>query len=89
MFSKIVLRLEGDDTGEDNMNKGAAMWDSVRKDNVSNFFDVDSVSDYDARHNNEGSDYDDSEYLVDGDNMVEEVDLGMSNFYLNVDKDAK
>lgn len=88
MFSKIVLRLEGGDIWEKNMNKVDVVGHSIREDNMNKGSHVDSVSDYDTRDNNEGSDYDDNDYLVDEDNMVENVDIDVLNFYLNIDKDV-
>lgn len=59
------------------------MNDNIRRD------DVNKGNDYGDSHNNEGSDSDDSEYLIDKNNIVEDIDVDMSEFYLNIDKDAE
>lgn len=59
------------------------MNDNIKEDGVN------KGNDYGNSHNNEGSDSDDSEYLIDKNNMVEDIDVDMSKFYLNIDKDAK
>nr|KAJ0193962.1 hypothetical protein LSAT_V11C800453920 [Lactuca sativa] len=85
---RLFLGWKGDDIWEKNMNKVDVVGHSIWEDNMNKGSHVDSVRDYDARDNNEGSDSDDNDYLVDEDNMVENVDIDVLNFYLNIDKDV-
>ncbi|CAI9260526.1 unnamed protein product [Lactuca saligna] len=76
---RLLLGWKGDVIREEYMNKGVDIGD-IRED------DVNKGSEYDDSDNNEGNDYDDSVDLIVKDNMVEDVDVNMKDFYLNIER---
>ncbi|KAL4590194.1 hypothetical protein LXL04_003119 [Taraxacum kok-saghyz] len=90
----------GDIIGESNVNKGAGVRDIIGDANLNirageiNLNKRAGLGDIIGDDNSEDnskddSDSDDNDYLGDKENMVDEVDVDMSDFHLNIDNDVE